>query len=392
MTDDKKVENFKPLKSQQPGVEFEGEVGEVTSDVYRVPIPNEVELLRDSGYDPDKWQITEPPKISTWDQQYEGNVIRMWSYKFTPRPKTTFNEEDLREVRKRLLRHKPPRIEVDNGDLAMVINLADWQVGKAQGWRLGGSNDIEDFVSYIKTMIEDVRKRAFELRKIGRKIDTLIIAGLGDMVESCEGHYTTQTFTVEANRKQQILIIVDLLIEAMISWAKLAPKIIVTAVPGNHGENRKDGRAYTTKGDNDDLLVFELLKRSLEVNPAAYGHVEFLIPDEEIYSIIEVHGKKIGFAHGHISGSGATPQVRIKNWWHDHSFGKSPLAEVDILVTGHYHHFSIIEYDEGRIHVQSPTADMGSPWFEDLKGLKSRSGTLTFLVGGIKPLQDIEIL
>lgn len=347
------VENYKPTVSQRPGVEWEGDDAEVTSPVYDAPVPNQEQILTDSGYDPEIWELADAPKISTWDAQFDGQIVRMWSYKFQPRRKVFLNDEDLRDIRNRVRKHKSIQLKEVDGNLAMVVCLADWQIGKADGYGLEGT------IKKIKHDIAAITKRIKELRKIGRKIDTLIVVGMGDMVESCDGQYSTQIFRTEANRKEQILIIVDLLVEAMMAWAKLFPRIVISAVPGNHGENRKDFKMFTTKGDNDDLLVFELLRRVLDINPEVYGHVEWVIPEEDIFSIIKTHGRTLAFSHGHISGGGGEPQTKIKKWWYDHSFGKSPLAEADILTTAHYHHFSVVEYDNDRIHIQCPTVDGG---------------------------------
>ena len=48
------------------------------------------------------------------------------------------------------------------------------------------------------------------------------------------------------------------------------------------------------------------------------------------------------------------------------------------LVTGHYHHFSVVDHGP-RVWVQCPANDGGSRWWQDATGAVSRAGMLTFL-------------
>lgn len=252
----------------------------------------------------------------------------------------------------------------------------------------------EGTIKRILVMIDEVTDRIRELRKSGRKMKTLVVAGIGDMVENCAGHYASQTFTVELNRRQQIRVLRRLLTKAITTWSKLFSEVIVIAVPGNHGENRNAaGKAFTTRGDNDDVSVFEMVAEILSANPDAYGHVRFILPEDEISITIEVSGFILGFAHGHVTSSGADPQKKIKEWWKNQKFTNNPIGDANILITGHYHHFSVIEHDNDKIHMQCPAMDGGSEWFNDLTGVDSRPGTLTFLLDSSdKPYRDLEII
>jgi predicted phosphodiesterase len=214
------------------------------------------------------------------------------------------------------------------------------------------------------------------------------------MVENCEGHYATQTFTVELNRRQQVRVLRRLLTKAITTWSKHFDEVVVVAVPGNHGENRNgSGKSFTTRGDNDDVATFEMVAEILSANPEAYGHVRFSLPEDEISMIVEANGKYLGFAHGHITNGGSDPQKKIKEWWKSQNFANNPIGYVDILITGHYHHFSVIEHDKNRIHIQCPAMDGGSEWFKDLTGVDSRPGTLTFVLDDSdRPYRDLEII
>lgn len=389
-TPPKKEKEIKAPSAFKPGVEWDGEEVQVTSDVYSEPVRDFDELLSELGYDPELYEVVEPIKVSSWDTPSgEGEIRRLYSYKVGIRAKrvTQYRDEDYKDLITLIRKHRPLSEKDLTGDATFVVCLSDWQIGKADGDGTDGT------IKRILDMIDGVTERIRELQKSGRKMKTLVVAGLGDMVENCDGHYASQTFTVQLNRRQQIRVLRRLITKAVTTWAKMFPEVIVTAVPGNHGENRKDGKSFTTRGDNDDVAAFEMLAEILSVNPDAYSHVRFVLPEDDIAVVLEVSGTYIGFAHGHVTSNGADPQKKIKEWWKAQTFSNNPIGHVNILVTGHYHHFSIIEHDDDKIHMQCPAMDGGSEWFKDLTGVDSRPGTLTFVIDkGNRPYRDLEII
>jgi len=387
----KKETEIKPPAALKPSVDWDGEEVQVTSEVYSEPVRDWDELLNELGYDASLYEIIEPVKISSWDAPAgEGETKRLYSYKVGIRAKreTQYRDEDYKDLVTLIRKHRPLSDRMVDGDSTFVVCLSDWQLGKADGDGTDGT------IKRILTMIDGVSERIRELQKCGRKMKTLLVAGIGDMVENCEGHYATQTFTVQLNRRQQIRVLRRLLTKAITSWAKMFDEVIVLAVPGNHGENRNgSGKSFTTRGDNDDVAVFEMVAEILASNPSAYGHVRFILPEDEISLVVKVSDTYLGFAHGHVTSNGSDPQKKIKEWWKAQTFSNNPIGHVNILVTGHYHHFSIIEHDAEKIHMQCPTMDGGSEWFKDLTGVESRTGTLTFVVDKTdRPFRDLEII
>jgi len=386
----RKEPNFKPTATIKPGLEWDGENVEVTSEVYAEPVKDWDTLLNELGYDPELYEVIEPVKISSWDTPTEDGTKRLYSYKTNIRVKksTIYRDEDYKELVAQIKKHRPKKTDFGTkaGEGYFVVNLADWQLGKADGDGTSGT------VERILRMIDDVDARIDELKKSGRNIDTLVVALVGDMIESCEGHYPSQTFTVELNRRQQNRLLRRLLTKAITTWAKKFNRVIALAVPGNHGENRSNGKAYTTRGDNDDVACLEAVYDILSANPDAYGHVEFVIPEDDIYVTLQLGNKIVGWAHGHITNGGADPQKKIKDWWKNQAFCKEPIGDADILVSAHYHHFYCIEYDDDKIHFGCPTIESESTWWKDLTGANSRKGTLTFVVDDSRPYRDLEVI
>jgi hypothetical protein len=358
----------------KPGVTWDGNEGEITSPPATQPTPHFDDILKSWGYDPEEFEIIEPVKVSTWDSQTAEGTERLWSYKAGVRRKSAAPDLiSYKELVRDIKKHRPLG-KVPSGDSTFVVCIADTQFGKSDGDGLLGT------IKRFQDCIASVENRIRELRKSGRKLGTLVVAGLGDIIEGCDGNYSQQMFTVEANRREQIRIARRLIRDALARWSKLCKNVIVIAVPGNHGENRKDGKSYTERGDNDDVGVFEILAEVLAENPAAYGHVEFRLPKNEISAVLDLNGVIVGFAHGHVTKGGGTPQGRVRNWWEGQSFGNQPVGDAQILLTGHYHHLSVIQYGY-KTHIQTPSLDGGSEWWAELSGEESPPGMLTLVVG-----------
>ena len=356
----------------EPGITWNGNEGTVTT--MGGPLDQAADwsaVLKVWGLDPEHFEVIEPILFNVWgnpegvpNRQWKGKVIR----------KTVERGVDLEDIIEEIKKHKPGKPIAFEGSTALVVGLSDLQMGKGEG---GGSAGIVD---RFLAGIDEVEARWKELLKTGRPLDRLVVLGLGDLVESCEGHYPMQAFQVDLDRREQVKVVRRLIVKALTQWSKFAPKIIVAAVPGNHGENRQGGKAFTTFSDNDDVAVFEQVAEILAANPEAYGHVSFFFPQEELTLTLNVHGTILGLAHGHQARKGGTTAAaKIRTWWKDQAYGMREVADATILVTGHYHHLSILT--EGtRTHIQAPSLDGGSQWFTETSGVKSAPGLLTFTV------------
>lgn len=365
-----------------PGVTWSGDEGTVTTQPMEGDnAPDWSGVLRMWGLDPEHFEVVEPVLFNVWgdtlgilNRQWKGKVIRKGK-------KLNADIDDLiREIKK----HKPREQKQLTGEASLVVVAADWQVGKRDGDGLKG------LISRWLQAIEDVEWRLKELKKIGRPIDSITVLCLGDLVEGCDGHYDIQTFTVEEDRRNQVKIARRLLRDALIRWSKLVPSITVAAVGGNHGENRKNGKAFTTLNDNDDVALVEQVAEIFAANPEAYGHIRFAIPSDELSLTIEVHGKIIGISHGHLARNSGSVEGKLKNWIAGQALGRQSIGDCDILVTGHYHTFKLADWG-GVKWLQAPALDGGSVWWRQSTGEVADAGVLTFLVSKTG-VSDIQIL
>ena len=330
--------------------------------------------LEELGFNPDEFEIIEPFEIRSWDSNTENGKDTFYYYKAKIISKHAVNDRDfdfkslLSEIKK-----SKPKPQTINGKSSMIVCLSDWQMGKRDG------DGTKGIVERIEQMIPDVTARIKELRKSGVDLAHLYVVGLGDIVEGCEGFYPMQEHSVEYDLRRQKMIARRLLVKSLKAWAPLFKNVVVACVPGNHGENRKNGKAFTTFGDNFDVAIFDEAAEIFQENPA-FKHVKFVIPDNDLWLTLDVSGTIIGLAHGHqFRTGGRYSHQKAVAWLSGQAFGMTEMGDADILISGHFHHLFVV--NEGkRTLMQCPSVDGGSEWFENMTGKSSYAGTLTFSI------------
>jgi len=369
--EDARVPRRSHPKGWEPGIDTAKGLLTHLSDAPAAP-SDWSDIIRELGLDPTGWTVDEsqPVQVRTWD----SGEKRMYYYRATVLPVSDVAtspdvEALIREVKRR--KPQPPKDVLE--ERALVICLADWQAGKSDH---GG---VEALVERLMALKDAVPKRVKEAAKAGRTISHLYVVGMGDMVEGCDGHYDQQTFSVALDRRQQVRLVRRILTDLLTEWSKLPARMVVGCVPGNHGENRKGGRSFTTFEDNDDLAVFEQVQEILGQNPDAYGHISFVIPDGDMTITLDVCGTVVSFAHGHqFSGSGLALN-KARTWWKNKMASMHATGDARVLVYGHYHHLQVLQ-DGPRTIFGCPSNDGGSRWFEERGGPTTACGTLTFVV------------
>jgi predicted phosphodiesterase len=378
------MESRKRSAEWTPGVSWDGNEGVVTTEpMVGDTHPDWSGVLRIWGLDPNNFAVVEPVLFNVWGNA-EGALNRQWKGKVVRKGAKERADIDhlIQEIRKHKPRERKPLIE---GSASLVVVAADWQVGKKDGDGLKG------LVGRWLQAIDDVEARYKELKKMGRPIESITVLCLGDLVEGCDGHYDIQTFTVEVDRRDQVKIARRLLRDALIRWSKFAPEITVAAIGGNHGENRKNGKAFTTLNDNDDVALVESVAEIFQANPEAYGHIKFAIPTDSLSLTVEVGTKIIGITHGHLARAGAGVEAKLRRWIADQTLGRNKIGDCDILVTGHYHSLKMADWG-GVKWLQAPALDGGSVWWSQSTGETADVGVLTFVVSerGITDLQLLQ--
>jgi predicted phosphodiesterase len=368
----------------EPGVIWEGTKGSIVTDsLYETPSTWD-DIMRSRGLDPDIYEIVGDSirwcsydgwrKDSPDDNAYSAIC---YSFKAEIRLKRSIEKHEIpeelyKEARKARKSSKPK----PKGDETFLVALSDWQTGNRDG---GG---IARQAEAIADLVDSIPQRLADLRRAGHKIGTVAIAGLGDLMEGTCGHYPSQQFRIELDRREQLKIVRRGIRDIIMATAPHCENMIVTAVGGNHGENRGlQGKAFTTTGDNDDVAIFEQIAEILSVNPEAYGHVGFRLPLERLTVSLNLSGMNVAFTHGHLSKPSGNAAQSVWNWWKDQALGRAHagVADAELLIVGHYHHLNVKE-QEGRAVIVCPSLTSVGEYFQDAYGVRTRPGTLSLTI------------
>lgn len=359
--------------------------------------PDFAEHLRELGYSPDEYAIDQGGvRVSLWESPTKDGVQVLRAIRARVVKKHAGLGFDADALIAEIKRHKPPKTKpqpVEQGG-CLVVCVADTQIGKPDSPDgSGAAYTVNEFLRIIGA----VEARTKELRRIGRPINSLLVACLGDLVEGCDGSfYPNQTFTVELDRREQTRVMRRLLLKAMERWARLFPEVTLAAVAGNHGENRA-GRSSNKGGisnpaDSDDLAVPEQVLEILAANPDTYGHVRGAIGGDPYTRVVEAGGHVVGMLHGHMARESGQAAAKIARWYEQQSAGRQPIAAADVVISGHYHHLFINESNGAVTFIQCPSLEGGS-YYTAVKGAAHNPGLATFcLYPNQKRISDLAIL
>ena len=261
------------------------------------------------------------------------------------------------------------------------IALADFQIGKE-----GTEEAIDRFIDYIPKIKAQVK----QIQKV-EPLEQVLFAGLGDLLESCSNHYNMQEFSTIMDERSQQKVARRMIYTLIKEIMPLFSKGLVCFIGGNHGENRKNGKAYTTFADNKDVMLAEELQEIFQESADYKKSLDFIIPDSELFMTIEVSDTVLLLLHGHQMRGAGNSQAKARKWLSDQAFSRNATADADIVLHGHYHFFSAYESSD-RLILQAPTLDSGSEWFENTKGDRSRAGMLTFVIGGEAKWDYIKVI
>lgn len=339
-------------------------------------------FIRSRGQDPDEvtftWGWTSNPAGGFWNKL---NNVR-------PKTSKTFDATSIPvdKIIERLQGWEPkPSKRISGKPEALVVGLADWQLGKSTEYE-----GTEETVARIKSSLSGVVEHVEKLTKEGRNLRTLYLVNLGDHIENVSGSYASQTFEVDLNLRDQIELAVELNILWIKTLAPLFENVIYTASPCNHAQLTRNGGKtnVTDDADNATGLIAEFVSQICS-HIDWLDHVDVRVPRGEMIQAIEVEGVNIATAHGHkITGAEETWLAKqSQRLVHTEKFIP------DVWFVAHRHSLSVDDFGP-YTRIQATTQDVGSKWFSDQTGKYSRPGTTTFIVGKHLPgkWDDLKVL
>lgn len=371
------LDNLKPAekiitpKDYRPGVEFDGNEGTATTPGYESEPDNFDEFLQDAGLDPEGIEVIPPVRTSRWQQQKDGELVWLTSYRFTFRRKATGLDLPLLidEARRKL---KPVKLGKPN-QKALVILWSDLQVGKVD-YRGNTDSLLERVAIMQERLVEQVKTH---------KPSKVVFVDTGDTVENFyNANAPQQNYSNDLSIMEQVDLATTLAYQTMKRVAQYATDITYLSVGSNHCQFRMNGKAIGKPTDDWGVFIGRQIARLSQEAGHGWKFLEPQPHDESLAHDVFGDGFHIlGVAHGH---QAARPEA-LPDWWRKQSFGRQPIADASTLVHGHFHHLRVTEMGSttrgtSRFLVSAPTMDNGSGYFRLKQGEDSVPGLATFFL------------
>ncbi len=360
-----------------PVVEFDGSEGEAVTPGYASEKDNFDDFLLDAGIDPTNVEVIPPVRTSRWQQQKDGELIWLTSYRFRFRRKTS--EVNLPLLMAEAERQHKSKYPKQTTERALVVCWSDLQVGKV------------DYRGDSASLIDRVNQTAEELIALIKsdKPQKLYFLDLGDTVENFgNANAEQQHVTNDLSIMEQVDVATTLAWRTLSRLAEHVPDVTYASVGSNHCQWRRNGKAIGKPTDDWGVFIGRQLARLADAT--SMNNIRFVEPQPHEESLaLDVFGDEyhvLGIAHGH---QARRPDM-MATWWRQQAFGNQPVANATVLVHGHFHHLRITEmgstpHGTSRFLVMAPTMDNGSNWFRMVTGEDSIPGLACFYLEKGKP-------
>lgn len=253
-------------------------------------------------------------------------------------------------------------------DMTIEFMLSDIHYGKFTG----GENPFN--LSICRERVRhavSVLLREIEQHKMIFNVHRLIIAVIGDVIESYTMHGLESAVGCEFNNPKQIDEAVESLWYDVISpLAKTGLKIDFVGVSGNH-DRTEQKKTMNKPGEN---LVTWIIYKGLQrlANTAGIKNIKFHIP-EESFTTLNIYGNICLYEH---TDNVASPERRpFETLMQKRS--KQIGKQIDFLRGGHWHEYMC--FDRGRIIINESVA--GQDGYSETMGFNSSAGqTINFYI------------
>lgn len=321
--------------------------------------------LVEAKYDPAAWHR---------DGQGEDAVTRpVWRYRFAvdADPMGVLHADMDTLIRDVMRARRKPKPVLEVVDRALVVVYADAQIGK-----VGSGGTTRDLAARIVDRFDRLDDHVRDLRKIGRGPTAAYWMDAGDGLENFD-NVASQAFTNDLSLTEQVRAYRRVTFEGVGRLARTFDRVVAAVCASNHSQVRR-GKDLAGPPTNDwGIEVLSQVADAYSLNPDTYGHVSFVFPEKWRSTVtLDVAGTPIGLAHGH----DAPKSDRVPEWWKGQSFGREPIGEARVLITGHWHHLRAQQLADGRLWLQAPTLDNGSDWWAEKSGDQSEPGMMVLSV------------
>lgn len=349
-----------PPTGWSPGLEWNGESGHVTAP----PMPaGETpdddtwdHVLERFGLDPSRYAIEGKVRQSAWDVPGHGTQV---SYRanIVERPERAFDIEELLDN----IYIDPEDTPTGKGQTWRTLQIGDTHIGKGH-LDGGGSQHI------INQWKESVTKALNTGPRAG-----IHIAFLGDLIEGQVSQHGKNIAGMDLTLTEQLRVARHLVLWTIQQAIQTAPRVIVSATAGNHGETtRVQNRPFT---DSYDLDIINSVQQAIELTDLS-DYTAFYYPEEGTAHVTyNVGNTTFCAAHGHLFRG---KMQGAEKWWQGMTINNQPPGAAHILMAGHFHSMQVSNFTADKWIMFSPSLERKSTWFNERTGTTARAGILTF--------------
>lgn len=333
------------------------------------PLTDWSHIFEKFDLDPNLFEIIgDTVRASTWQQSKrledgQRDIVSLYSYRAMFRRKSAAIDLLALYAVGRTRKRRPFKLTREARTSVPVI--ADIQTGKV-GSR-GGTPELLDRLEEKRELL------TAELRR--RKPDSIFLPDINDLFENFESGGNPM-FTNDLSLSQQMDVAATEVFKFVELAARFGP-VKVAVVPSNHTAWRRGSQNLGAPGDDLGIFVHRQVEK---VAKAAKLDVVWEYPEHFNESmVVDVRGTRVGMVHGNQFRDG-----KANEWWAKQTHGAQPVGAADILLTGHYHHLSIMPTGRNpysgrsKWHLGAPTLDNGSDWYRNYAGDDSDPGLLLF--------------
>lgn len=337
--------------------------GEAATGPVRGMLTDERDILLAAKVDPDTFRIV--GKIGQWTKTHHDREDTYSFFFQFEKIRADEDTIDLPALYAAASRRPTKRLKTAPSGRTSVPVIADIQMGKVAS--RGGTPEL------IDRLDEKREKLTTELRR--RKPDSIFLPDINDLFENFESGGNPM-FSNDLSLAQQMDMAGTEVYKFVELCARFGP-VTVAVVPSNHTAWRRGSQNLGAPGDDLGIFVHRQVEK---VAKAAGLDATWVFPEHYNESmVVDVRGTKVGLAHGNQFRDG-----QAATWWAKQTHGGQPVGAADILITGHYHHLSILPTGRNpytgrsKWHLSAPTLDNGSDWFRNIAGDDSDPGLLMF--------------
>lgn len=245
------------------------------------------------------------------------------------------------------------RVYTEDEEYEGLIALSDIHIGQLIG-KLGFETAKRRLEYFTQESLK--KAKAFGIKKVK-------VVNLGDSIEHVYMHNTTQAFESEFPMAEQVTKAIQVIYKFLHDLSKELSVTFIGTIAGNHDRLNGNKKENVT-GDSVALIIQEMLKEMIIMNQNPNLRI-----DETNYSMeliqTEIKGKNIVMVHGDLLRGNDEDKLR--------KYSSITSSNVNILLSGHVHRFSVSSENYDRMIVTSSCL-MGSNSYAQGLGYYSNAG------------------